>query len=105
MNILFVCTFNKYRSLTAEHIFKNNQNYTVRSAGTALRARRRVTKEDVNWADIIYVMEQKHTEILLDRFPTQAMSKDIINLEIEDVYPYMDPELVQILQDSVQIAA
>ncbi len=102
MNILFICTFNKYRSLTAEHICKHVPRLNVRSAGTVTKARRIVTKEDINWADKIYVMEREHQEILLDRFPTQSMSKIIIDLEIEDVYPYMDPELIEILKASIE---
>ena len=34
-NILFVCSMNKWRSPTAEAIFRNSSTHNVRSAGTA----------------------------------------------------------------------
>ena len=101
MNILFICTFNRFRSLTAEQVFKNHPYNIVRSAGTSVNARRRVTKMDVNWADIVFVMEDKHQNILEERYPTQTLSKKIISLDIPDIYPYMDEELVQILKQSL----
>ena len=60
MNILFICSKNKWRSRTAETIFKNNGQHVVRSAGTEASARIRVSQKDINWADKIYVMELKH---------------------------------------------
>ncbi|MDX2306237.1 MAG: hypothetical protein NW226_25740 [Microscillaceae bacterium] len=34
MNILFVCTMNKLRSLTAEHIYAQDSRFEVKSVGT-----------------------------------------------------------------------
>jgi hypothetical protein len=34
MNILFVCTINKMRSLTAERIYQKDERFKVKSAGT-----------------------------------------------------------------------
>lgn len=102
LHLLFVCTYNEMRSRTAEHIFRNRPNFQVRSAGTALTARRKVTGTDISWADIIFVMEKKHQEILAERFPTQLAGKRVIRLDIPDQYPYMDEELVQILEEKVK---
>lgn len=101
MNILFVCTFNKHRSLIAEQLFKNHPYHLVRSVGTSINARRKIVAADINWADIIFVMEQKHQDMLEERFPTQAQSKKILCLDIPDTYPYMEGELVQILKQSL----
>ena len=42
MNILFVCSQNKRRSLTAEKIFDGLNGHNVRSAGTENNARIKV---------------------------------------------------------------
>ena len=99
--VLFVCTKNQLRSLTAEQIFKNRPEYSVRSAGTASDARRRVNGADIDWADVIFVMEKKHEEIIKYKFPTQTLNKQMICLNIPDQYKYMDEELVRIIEESV----
>ncbi len=60
MRILFVCSRNKWRSRTAETIFKNNGMHEIRSAGTENSAKIRISQNMINWADKIYVMESKH---------------------------------------------
>ncbi len=102
MNLLFVCTKNQWRSLTAEHLYRNNPLYQVRSAGTASDARRRIDSSDIKWADLIFVMEKKHQEILQNKFPNELQGKRIVCLNIPDEYVYMDEELVQMLKDSVE---
>lgn len=101
MNILFVCSRNKWRSRTAETIFKNSQDHIVKSAGTENEARIKVTEKLVNWADLIFVMEKKHKIRLKDKFGSLLDRKEVINLDIQDDYKYMDPELIEILKTSV----
>lgn len=101
MNLLFVCTKNQLRSLTAEHVFKNHPFHSVRSAGTASDARIKVTKSDIHWADVIFVMEKKHQEILLSKFSTEVLGKELVCLNIPDHYSYMDEDLVAILEEAV----
>jgi predicted protein tyrosine phosphatase len=101
MNILFVCSQNKWRSLTAETIFKNNPNYFVKSAGTENGARVRITEKLVSWADIIFVMEKRHKERLNYKFGILLDDKELIILDIADDYKYMDTELIEILKISV----
>lgn len=67
MNILFVCSRNKWRSHTAEAIFKDSQIHEVRSGGTATDARIRVNDNLINWADLIFVMEKRHKQILQEK--------------------------------------
>lgn len=56
---------------------------------------------DIRWADVIIVMEQKHKNRLVAEFTRLLNHKPIHVLEILDEYKYMDPELVEILEDSV----
>lgn len=100
MNVLFVCSRNKWRSRTAEDLFKNNAGYNVRSAGTAATARVRVSEKLLLWADLIFVMEKRHRNQLREKFPF-ITDKDVIVLDIPDEYQYMDEELIEILKLSV----
>jgi predicted protein tyrosine phosphatase len=102
MNILFVCSRNKWRSRTAEDIFKCNQQHIFRSAGTENDARIRVNAKLINWADLVFVMEKRHKERLQQNFAEAVIDKQIIILDIEDNYQYMDEELVDILPTSVE---
>jgi predicted protein tyrosine phosphatase len=102
MNLLFLCSRNQWRSPTAEAIYKNRQGVSVRSAGTEPSAKVKVNAKHVLWADIIFVMEKKHKQRLLVNFPDEAASKQIIILDIEDEYQYMDEELVEVIKLSVE---
>ena len=101
VNILFICSRNRWRSLTAETIFGNNQNHHFKSAGTERSARIRVTEKLIVWADLIFVMEKKHKERLRDKFKSLIDDKEIVTLDIKDDYKYMDSELVELLESSV----
>ncbi len=100
MNLLFVCSRNQWRSPTAETIFKNNPDHVVRSAGTSNGARIKVSQKLLDWAECIFVMETKHRSRLREKFGN-AYDQKIIVLDIPDDYPYMDPELIQLLTLSV----
>lgn len=100
-NVLFVCSRNKWRSPTAEAVWRKHPTLSVRSAGTSSTARRKVTIEDVRWADVILVMENKHKSRLLAAFTNAVDYKAIHVLDIPDDYQYMDPDLVEQLEESV----
>jgi len=101
MNVLFVCSRNKWRSRTAETVFKGHQNHEFKSAGTESDARIRVNEKLINWADLIFVMEKRHKERLQEKFDQLLNDKEIVILEIEDNFEYMDEELIETLRISV----
>ena len=101
MNLLFICSRNKWRSRTAETIFKNDPAHHVKSAGTDDGAKVRVNEKNLDWADIIFVMEDKHKQRIKEKFNTASIIKKIVVLEIPDDYQYMDPELIDIIKTSV----
>ena len=101
MNVLFICSRNNWRSPTAETIYKSRQDHKFRSAGTEPSAKIRVLSKDILWADIIFTMEKKHKQRLLDKFPVEIKNKQFIILDIEDNYKYMDEELVEMIKISV----
>lgn len=97
-NILFICSRNQWRSPTAEKIYSRDD----RSAGTSPRARRTVSAKDIEWAEMIFVMEYKHKDRLKADFDRLLQHKKVIVLDIPDEYQYMDEELVKILRESVE---
>jgi len=64
IKILFVCTINKMRSATAEVIYKNDERFEVKSAGTDSTANTILSIDLLNWADSIVVMEKEHRNFL-----------------------------------------
>lgn len=56
----------------------------------------------VTWADVIFVMERKHRQILKQLFLKDISEKTLVVLDIEDNYQFNDPELIAILKASLQ---
>lgn len=100
-NVLFICSKNQWRSPTAEAVWRKHPEVSVRSAGTSSTARRKVSVDDIRWADVIFVMEDKHKSRLLAEFTTTVEHKVLHVLDIPDEYKYMDPELIEQLQEAV----
>ncbi len=85
-NLLFICSRNQWRSPTAETMWRNHPDYSVRSAGTSPKARKTVSAKDIRWADVIFVMEQKHKNRLKAEF-TRVMDYQLVHvLDIPDDY-------------------
>jgi predicted protein tyrosine phosphatase len=97
VRILFVCAMNKERSPTAEWLYRNDARLEVRSGGVRLEAKRRVTENDLRWADVVYVMEREHKATLRSRFGAVALPR-IEVLDIPDEYGFMDERLQEILR-------
>ena len=100
--ILFVCSLNKFRSLTAEKMYDRFDRYQVRSRGTEKGARIKITEGDVGWADIIFTMEKRHTNRLRKKFRESMMGKKVVTLFIEDIYEPMEPALIQVLSQKLR---
>ncbi|MCM3783525.1 protein tyrosine phosphatase [Neobacillus mesonae] len=98
IKLLFICSRNKWRSLTAEKVFEQYTMYDVRSAGTEEKARIRVNAGHIGWADLIFVMEKKHERRLKEKFVQELYDKPVIRLDIPDEYRYMDEELIELLK-------
>ncbi len=77
LNVLFVCSRNKWRSPTAEQIWRKHHEIAARSAGTSPNARHKVSVEDIRWASAILVMEEKHKSRLAAEFTRLLENKPI----------------------------
>lgn len=100
-NYLFVCSKNKWRSRTAESIFKNNGQHQVKSCGTENGARIKISESLVSWANVVFAMEEKHERYIRNNYPELSREIEFINLGIPDDYKYMDEELINELKASV----
>ena len=100
-HVLFICSRNQWRSPTAEQVYRKHPLLSVRFAGTSPNARRTVSDDDIGWADVILVMEEKHKSRLKAQFNRLLAGRAIHVLDIPDDYKYMDPELVEQLEQCV----
>ena len=100
-NILFICGANKLRSPTAEQIFSKLPNIETDSAGLNAEADQRVSPEQIEWADVIFVMEKSQRVKLAKQFRKYLNGKRVISLDIPDKYTFMQPELVALLEKKV----
>jgi predicted protein tyrosine phosphatase len=96
--LLFICSRNKIRSLTAEKLYGRNPAYAVRSAGTQASARIKVTEGLLGWADIVFCMEKAQLQRVQARYPEALATKRVVVLHIPDDYTFMQPELVDELE-------
>lgn len=102
-NILFVCSANKQRSKTAEdYCSLNFPQYEFTSAGTNLKICKKegtnpLSIELIKDADIVFVMENRHKKLIKDSLKDQ-LKKEIVVLDIPDIYKYYQKELIELLQ-------
>ena len=102
INVLFVCSMNKWRSPTAERIYSRKHLINTRSGGTSSKARHHVSLDDIKWSDIVIVMESKHKQRLIADYPEAMRYREVHVLDIEDNYQFMDPELIDELKSSIE---
>jgi protein arginine phosphatase len=138
MNILFVCTGNVSRSYLAEMLFKHeisrNRLPGIHTASAGIldysgipadpamanyltemhipagdHLSRTISQEDVEWADRIYVMENRHREFIKDHWPDAAdkverlgryISPDQLEDDIIDPYG-KSPQHYRVVQSQI----
>ena len=97
VNVLFVCTLNRGRSVAAERLYRRTPGMAVRSAGIDPRSVRQVSVSDVSWADQIIVFEAIHEQWIRDTFSGDLPS--ICNIGIPDEFTRDDPRLIAELRE------
>ena len=93
--LLFVCSRNRRRSPTAEAVFRDAPGVETASAGLSPDAEHRLTRDDVEWADVVVVMEPVHRKRLAAQFGPLLRDKRVVTLGIPDDYVFMDAALVE----------
>jgi predicted protein tyrosine phosphatase len=97
LRVLFVCALNQWRSPTAEVIYRNDPRLDVRSAGIRAEAKRPVRARDIEWAQVIFVMDRRQKAWIQEQFRNLPLPPIII-LDIPDSLMFMDPELQRLLR-------
>lgn len=100
-NVLFICSVNKLRSPTAEHVFASWPDVETDSAGLSNGATVLLSSEQLEWADIIFVMEKAHQNKLSKKYRRHLNGQRVICLDIPDNYEFMDPTLIRLLENKV----
>jgi predicted protein tyrosine phosphatase len=100
--LLFVCSRNKLRSPTGEQVFSSWPGVETDSAGLAPDAEVVLSADQVEWADVIFVMEKAHRSKLAQRFKKHLNGKKVVCLDVPDDYEFMQPELVSLLERKVR---
>ena len=99
MRVLFVCTLNRARSVTAERLFRRQPGLQVRSAGISERATHPITSDDLIWADLVVVFESEQEKRIRQTFSGDLPT--IVSAGIPDDYQVDDPELCAELQEVI----
>jgi len=95
-NLLFICSGAIDRSPCAASLFDDSKTHEARFAGVGPLTETPVTKELIDWADKIFVMENEHKKLLLERFPD--IDKEIVVLDVSNDFLRYDLELERILR-------
>lgn len=100
LKLLVVCGRNKKRSRTAESIFKNDDRFSIRSVGLSPKSERKISEQELRWADIVFVMETGHKSRISGTYKHLKLPK-IEVLNIDDEFEFMDEELIELLTDRI----
>ena len=68
-----------------------------------VKARRKISEADLDWADLVLVMERKYARRIHAQFQFRADFPPIKCLDIPDDYELMDAELVTLIRDGTEI--
>jgi len=97
-NVLFICSQNWLHSPTAEDIFADWPGIETSSAGLNHDAATPVDSEILQWADLIFVMEEAHRKKLAAKFQPHLRNRRVICLNIPNEFELMDERLIEILR-------
>lgn len=106
MKFLFICSANKQRSKTAEDYFSESfPGVHCESAGTNRKICEQegtnpVTEELLEWADVIFAMENHHVRTINQMTEKRFRSK-IVVLSVPDRYKYFQKELIALLEEKL----
>ena len=97
-HLLFLCGKARMRSPTAVEVCRRWQGVDADFAGLSNDADEPLTLDQIDTAEIIFVMEQRQKKRLRTLFGRQLANKRIVCLDIPDKYDFMQAELVTVLE-------
>lgn len=90
------------RSPTAAHLATQLPDVEAESAGLSRDADDPVSLEQVLWADVIFVMENRQRQRLSELFGPHLKGRTIAVLNVPDIYEYMDERLIAVLAPKIR---
>jgi predicted protein tyrosine phosphatase len=93
---LFVCSGGMLRSATAAQWAASTLHWNTRNCGTLDCALPPPHANLIEWAQVIYCMEQCHQDALVEQFPWALDKMEV--LDIPDRFVYRHPELIEWLE-------
>lgn len=107
MKVLFVCTAGQHRSKTAAEIYKrlypNSETMFLGTNAFDDIDKQESNKQLLEWADRIYVMENRHKDKIIEF--TKGYLRIYAKIKvvgIPDLYNYNHPELIRLLNESLR---
>ena len=100
--LLFVCGRHRWRSPTAEAIYRRDPRVKIRSAGVSSKSPHQVSDKDLDWADLVLVMERKYKSRILRTFRDHPNLPPIVSLDIPDEYARMNEQLIALIQQGTE---
>ncbi|WP_290886996.1 phosphotyrosine protein phosphatase [Hoeflea sp.] len=99
--VLFICGKCLHRSPTAAEIFGAIKGFETDAAGLGNDSDVPLADEQIQWATHLVGMEKAQAARLRRKFPRTVAGKRIVCFDIADVYTFMQPELVDLLQSRI----
>ena len=95
MKILCVCNQGEHRSPTLARILEE-RGHETRFRGI-YNPDNPLTKEDLEWAELVYVFEPHQRKFISEEFPGEYLKLRIVCLDVQDLYKKDQQELIEIL--------
>lgn len=99
--ILFISGYARARGPTAAQIFAELPYLSTDFGGINPGADDLVTEDQIDWATMIFAMEIRQQTALSSKYRRQIDGRQIITLGIRDVYTFMQPRLIDVLNAAV----
>ena len=97
--VLFLCGKARARSPTAAQVFASHPGVSTDFAGLSNDADDALSADQLDWADLIMVMERRHAVRLNDKFGRMLAGKKVVVLDIRDRYTFMEQGLIDELHE------
>ena len=101
IRVLFVSGLARNRAPTAAQVFEDWPGIRTDFAGLWDGTDHPVSAEQLDWAHRIYVFEKRQKARLTARHSRRLRGRPIVDLDIPDLYTFMQPELASLLTELV----